>query len=127
MSELDNLFEEFDQVAKQDKPARPPASKNSRSSSRRYRSALEEQQTDRRKTAKATGRKASVAGQYMRRSFTFRPEQLEEIEAWANELGLSQNDLIRWFVDMGIEAVVNGEEPPLKQEVRHRYDPNQMG
>lgn len=38
-------------------------------------------------------------------------------------LGLSQNDLIRWFTDMGIEAVEQGKWPPVAEEVRHPYDP----
>jgi hypothetical protein len=88
---------------------------------------LNESQTDRRKAARATGKKASVAGQYLRRSFTFRPDQLENIEQLAGLLGLSQNDLVRWFTDMGIEAVEDGERPPLTEEVRHRYDPDSSG
>ena len=124
---LDDLFDDFDQEVK--KPA-PPAKKASRQSSkpsgRNYRSALDERRTNRRDIAKATGKKASVAGQYVRRSFTFRPDQLESIEHLAGELGLSQNDLVRWFTDMGIEAVEQGERPPVAEEVRHRYDPDSM-
>jgi hypothetical protein len=102
---LDDLFDDFDQEVK--KPA-PPAKKASRQSSkpsgRNYRSALDERRTNRRDIAKATGKKASVAG----------------------ELGLSQNDLVRWFTDMGIEAVEQGERPPVAEEVRHRYDPDSL-
>ena len=39
-------------------------------------------------------------------------------------LGLSQNDLVRWFADMGIDAVGQGTRPPVAEEVRHRYDPD---
>ncbi len=97
--------------------------KRSRRSGRVYRSGLSEGQTDRRKTAKVTGKKSVVAGQYLRRSFTFRPDQLDSVEQLAARLGLSKNDLLRWFVDMGIEAVEQGEHPPIMEEVRHRYDP----
>lgn len=90
---------------------------------RRFRSGLSESQTDRRKAAKATGKESVVAGQYLRRSFTFRPDQLNSIGQLAAEFGLSQNDLLRWFVDIGIEAVEQGESPPITEEVRHRYDP----
>lgn len=89
-----------------------------------YRSALNESQTNRRQAAQATGKKATVAGQYIRRSFTFRPDQLESVEQVATMLGLSQNDLVRWFTDMGIEAVEQGTRPPVAEEVRHRYDPD---
>ncbi len=97
--------------------------KRSRRGGQLYRSGLSEGQTDRRKAAKATGKKSVVAGQYLRRSFTFRPDQLDNIERLASRLGLSKNDLLRWFVDMGIEAVEQGEHPPVMEEVRHRYDP----
>lgn len=90
---------------------------------RTYRSGLDEGQTDRRKTAKATGKKSMVAGQYLRRSYTFRPDQLESVDQLASMLGLSKNDLLRWFVDMGIEAVNQGKQPPVLEEVRHRYTP----
>ena len=122
---LQDLFEDFESVNKPaaQSPSRQGAKSRSRRSDRLYRSALEENQTDRRKTAQVTGKKASLAGKYMRRSFTFRPDQLERIEQAANKLGLSQNDLIRWFTDMGIEAVRQGEKPPVTEEVRHRYDP----
>lgn len=89
-----------------------------------YRSALDESRTDRAQTARAVGKKGTVAGRYLRRSFTFRPEQLDRIELLAAELGLSQNDLMRWFTDLGIESVGQGQRPPFSEEVRRRYDPD---
>lgn len=123
---FNDLLSDFDDVA-----AEPPKSEPTRQTSRKrgrkgqpvYRSALSESKTDRRQAAKATGKKATVAGQYIRRSFTFRPDQLESVEQMAAMLGLSQNDLIRWFTDMGVEAVEQGTRPPVAEEVRHRYDP----
>ena len=125
--DLQGLFDDFESV---EKPAatkgsaRQSPKSRSRKGDQRYRSALNESQTDRRKTAQVTGKKASLAGKYMRRSFTFRPDQLERIEQMAGKLGLSQNDLVRWFTDMGITAVSEGEMPPVTEEVRHRYDPD---
>lgn len=122
--DLDDLFDDFDQeVKKQPRQTRPPRQSGG-SSDRGYRSALDERRTNRRDIAKATGKKASVAGQYVRRSFTYRPDQLESIEYLAGELGLSQNDLMRWFTDMGVEAVGQGVRPPVAEDVRHRYDPD---
>ncbi|MFQ5420953.1 MAG: hypothetical protein ACE5FD_02915 [Anaerolineae bacterium] len=124
---LQKLFQDVDQ-ATETAPTPPRQSRSaegrSRRSGRTYRSALNESQTGRRKAAKATGKKTIIAGQYIRRSFTFRPDQLDSIERLAGVLGLSQNDLIRWFTDMGIEAVDLGERPPVAEEVRHRYDPS---
>ncbi len=123
---MNNLFSDFDDVAGGTSKAEPTSStprKRSRKGKPTYRSALTESQTDRRRAAQATGKKATVAGQYIRRSFTFRPDQLESIEQMASMLGLSQNDLVRWFTDMGIEAVELGTQPPVAEEVRHRYDP----
>lgn len=124
---MSDLFNDFDDVA-----GEAPKTESTRSISQKrgqkgkatYRSALNESQTNRRQAAQATGKKATVAGQYIRRSFTFRPDQLEGVEQVATMLGLSQNDLIRWFTDMGIEAVERGTRPPVAEEVRHRYDPD---
>ena len=41
----------------------------------------------------------------------------------AKTLGLSQNDLIRWFIDRGPEAVAKGVKPPIAEVVSRRYDP----
>lgn len=124
---LSDLFSDFDEVAdfpEKAEPASKPVRKQGRSRRPAYRSALTESRTDRRQAARATGKQATLAGQYVRRSFTFRPEQLEQIEQLAAQLGLSQNDLVRWFTDMGIEAVGQGVRPPVSAEVRHRYDPD---
>jgi hypothetical protein len=122
---LSDLLSAFDEVAGAEKsePARAAAPKRGRTRQPAYRSALSEGQTSRRQTAQATGKKATLAGQYMRRSFTFRPDQLAEIEQTAASLGLSQNDLIRWFTDLGLESVAQGTRPPVAEEIRHRYDP----
>ena len=123
---LSNLLSDFDDVASEapkTEPSRTVSQKQGRRGKPTYRNALNESQTDRRQAAKATGKKATLAGQYVRRSFTFRPDQLESVDQVATLLGLSQNDLIRWFTDMGIEAVEQGTRPPIAEEVRHRYDP----
>ncbi len=120
--ELSDLFDEFDQRTDA-APASPEKKTGRKRSPRVYRSALDELQTDRRSAAKATGKKASIAGNYIRRSFTYRPDQLDSIEDIADQLGLSKNDVMRWFADMGIEAVEQGERPPLAEEVRRKYDP----
>lgn len=118
------------EAAEEDTTVQPPVPDSSSRSGRRrqgarqYRSALSENQTDRRKTARVTGKKAVVAGQYLRRSFTFRPDQLDSIERLAGRLGLSQNDLVRWFTDMGTDAVEAGVRPPVTEEVKHRYAPD---
>jgi hypothetical protein len=128
---LEGLLADFDDT-QQSAPAgtRAKAASTRPTSGRRgrnFRSALDEQQTDRRQTAKATGKAATIAGQYVRRSFTYRPDQLASIETLAEQLGLSQNDLVRWFTDLGIAAVEQGEEPPLAEVVRKKYDPQLSG
>lgn len=123
---LGDLLNDFDNVAGEkpvEKPLRSTPQRRGGKGQPAYRSALNESQTDRRQAAQATGKKATVAGQYVRRSFTFRPDQLASIEQIAVKLGLSQNDLVRWFTDMGIDLVGQGERPPIAEEVRHRYDP----
>lgn len=118
---LNDLFDDLDAI--KEKPAQStPSKRGGRTTS--FRSALAESSTDRRRTARATGKQSTIAGKFIRRSFTYRPDQLDSIEQLAIQLRLSKNDLIRWFVDMGIDAVENGLQPPTTQEVRHRYDPS---
>jgi hypothetical protein len=119
-NELENLLNDFEDVTGGDTTI--PAKRTGKTKPV-YRSGLRESQTDRRQIAQVTGKKATVAGKYIRRSFTFRPDQLEDIEQVAETLGLSQNDLIRWFIDRGLEAVAKGVKPPIAEVVRHRYDP----
>lgn len=121
---LNDLLSDYDDVTT-GTSADPAASfiQRRRPQGQAYRSALSETQTSRQRTARATGKRSTVAGKYIRRSYTFRPDQLDSIGEWAAYLGLSKNDLMRWFVDMGLEAAEQGERPPIAEEVRHRYDP----
>lgn len=118
---LQDLLNDFDAVSAA--PAAESPAPRARKAPRDYRSGLRESQTDRRQAAKATGKRSSVAGNYIRRSFTFRPDQLDAIEAQSTRLGLSQNDVLRWFTDLGLAAIARGERPPVAAEVRHRYTP----
>ena len=119
---MDDVTSATSESSKSDTSSRSGKNRGGRGG-RTYRSGLDEGQTDRRKTARATGKKSMVAGQYLRRSFTFRPDQLDSVDQLASMLGLSKNDLLRWFVDMGIETVEKGKKPPVLEEVRHRYTP----
>lgn len=119
---LNQLFDDFENVEGITEPKRP--SKAKREPAKSYRSALDEKHTTRHTIAKATGKTAVLAGQYMRRSFTYRPDQLENIELIAQHFGLSQNDLIRWFIDLGVTAVQAGQQPPLTEIVQRKYNPN---
>jgi len=53
------------------------------------------------------------AGQYIRRTFTFREAQLAEIRARAAEWGESENDVARWLIDVGLEEVAAGRAPDV--------------
>ena len=67
--------------------------------------------------AKAMGTESTVAGQYIRRTFTFRPDQLDEVNKLAQEFGISGNDLARWAIDLMLDAVAQGEAPPVEEVV----------
>lgn len=124
-SGLNSLFNDFDREvgAKASAPKTQTRPAGGFPKGQVYRSALDERETGRLDIARATGKKASVAGRYLRRSFTYRPEQLEVIERIAEQLSLSQNDLVRWFTDLGIDAVARGERPLVTEEIRRKYDP----
>lgn len=61
--------------------------------------------------ARATVKKSLRAGKYIRRQFTFRPEQLDLIRELARQHRVPEADLVRWLVDRGIMALESGEEP----------------
>lgn len=64
-----------------------------------------------------TGRKATgssvQAGQYVRRTFTFREEQLARIRSLAAEWDVSENDVARWLIDVGLAEVGDGRQPEI--------------
>lgn len=72
---------------------------------------------DRAKVAKATNKKGVAAGQYVRRTFTYLPEQLDMIVQVAQELNMSENDTARWLVDLGLAAYREGERPEVEAKV----------
>ncbi len=65
----------------------------------------------------ATARKSLRAGQYIRRQFTFRPGQLDDIATLARRLKVPQADLVRWLVDRGLQAIQRDGETPESIEV----------
>jgi hypothetical protein len=62
---------------------------------------------------RATGRKGKgmQAGQFIRRQFTFYPETLKDIEAFAEELGVAEAEMARWCIERGLKALHEGERP----------------
>lgn len=76
---------------------------------------------DEKTTARATGKKkGSWAGRYKRSSFPILPEVLSEIDRQARLHGVSKNDLVRWFVDRGLEDLRKGVKPPVEDVVVRR-------
>jgi hypothetical protein len=70
---------------------------------------------DRSEARKVTGKTATLAGQYLRRTFTFTPGQLEKVREIAEELSLSEMDVMRWFTNMGIDAFLEGARPEVRE------------
>lgn len=66
---------------------------------------------------KTTTRKSLRAGQYIRRQFTFRPDQLDNVATMARRLKVPQADLVRWLVDRGLQAIQRDGETPETIEV----------
>ena len=61
---------------------------------------------------KATGSSVQ-AGQYVRRTFTFREEQLVRIRSLASAWDVSENDVARWLIDVGLAEVGEGRQPEI--------------
>lgn len=78
---------------------------------------------NRRSAGKAVGKKdggSTWAGEYYRRSFPILPDVLDDVAKWANKLRISQNELVRWIFDHGIEALNSGTKPPIEDVVVRR-------
>ena len=56
-----------------------------------------------------------VAGQYIRRTFTFTPGQLARIKEIARELHISETGIARWLIDEGLEQWEQGVRPEVEE------------
>jgi hypothetical protein len=57
-----------------------------------------------------------VAGQYIRRTFTFTPGQLARIKAIARELHISETGIARWLIDEGLGQWEGGVRPEVEEQ-----------
>lgn len=64
--------------------------------------------------AKSVG-SSLVAGQYIRRTFTFTPGQLKRIKAIARETHVAETGIARWLIDVGLQAWEDGLRPDLEE------------
>ncbi|MCP4422044.1 MAG: hypothetical protein GY805_35980 [Chloroflexi bacterium] len=65
-------------------------------------------------TAKAVG-SSLVAGQYIRRTFTFTPGQLERIKEIARTLHVAETGVARWLIDEGLSQWERGIRPEMEE------------
>jgi len=65
--------------------------------------------------ARAVG-SSLVAGQYIRRTFTFTPGQLRRIKALARDLHIAETGVARWLIDEGLRQWERGVRPELEQQ-----------
>ena len=56
-----------------------------------------------------------VAGQYIRRTFTFTPGQLARIKEIARELHISETGIARWLIDEGLDQWEQGVRPEVEE------------
>ena len=64
--------------------------------------------------AKAVG-SSLVAGQYIRRTFTFTPGQLQRIKELARTLHIPETSIARWLIDEGLTQWDRGVRPELEE------------
>ena len=69
---------------------------------------------------KTTVKDSRRAGQYVRMTYTFYPDQIDEFEDIAQRLGVSRMELARWFFDLGIKAVNEGQRPQYETSQQKR-------
>jgi hypothetical protein len=56
-----------------------------------------------------------VAGQYIRRTFTFTPGQLQRIKGIAQALHIPETSIARWLIDEGLAQWDRGVRPELEE------------
>lgn len=70
-----------------------------------------------RESARATYKPSQIAGQFIRRTFTWMPGQLEMIVRIQQEMGLEhETEAARVLMDLGIRAFLDGERPEVEEE-----------
>lgn len=91
------------------------------SKNEKFKSGLEDGGVDRKKAAKAKGADSLIAGNYIRKTFTWTEGQLDMIEEIATALGLSKFACARWLMDMGIQAYQEGQRPETSYNPSDHY------
>lgn len=56
-----------------------------------------------------------VAGQYIRRTFTFTPGQLQRIKELARTLHIPETSVARWLIDEGLAQWDKGVRPEMEE------------
>jgi hypothetical protein len=59
-------------------------------------------------------RSSLVAGQYIRRTFTFTPGQLRRVKEIARELHIAETGIARWLIDEGLMQWERGVRPEIE-------------
>lgn len=57
-----------------------------------------------------------VAGQYIRRTFTYTPGQLERIKEIARKLHIPETSVARWLLDEGLSQWDRGARPEMEEQ-----------
>jgi hypothetical protein len=110
-----NLLEQHWNFDRDQRPEPEPAKLRSKSHSRLggFENPLDDVST--RDKAQSVGT-SLVAGQYIRRTFTFTPGQLERVKDIARELHISETGIARWLIDVGLTAWNNGLRPEVEEK-----------
>jgi hypothetical protein len=94
-----------------------PSSQTPRKKRRRPRFASGLDSVGAMESARATYPKSQIAGQYIRRTFTWTPGQLEMITRIQQEMGLEhETEAARVLMDLNICAFLDGERPEVEEE-----------
>lgn len=60
---------------------------------------------------RATGNNRGMHGNYKQANFKLKPEVLDEIDLWAERLGVNKSQLKRYLAWRGLQALEEGERP----------------
>jgi len=63
------------------------------------------------KVDKATNARSVKHGRYRQLTFRLDPEAIDDIRVWAERIGVSMEDMKRWLVARGVQALEKGERP----------------
>jgi hypothetical protein len=108
----DKFHNPLEEMAAMPEPERPKLKDAVQGKKGSFKNPLDE--VSARDKAQAVG-SSLIAGQYIRRTFTFTPGQLQRVKEIARTLHIPETSVARWLMDEGLAQWEKGTRPELEE------------